>query len=79
MKEIEKLSESHKDLLILEENITEALSFIQKAQAVLSAIGLTLFESESTDPFDVALHYDNAKQLYFTAKDNLDNAIELLA
>lgn len=79
MKEISKLSEVRNDLFEREENISEAIDFIEKAQAVLSAIGRTLFEDEEADPMEVALHYVDARQLYYVAKDNLDSAINLLA
>ena len=74
MFDMENLREVENDLLQAESRVSAAYVYMEKAVAVLDAMGNTLFGE--CDDLNYRLYFDKCKTLYAVARDNIISAME---
>lgn len=67
------------ELLLVEETQSQVEENIEKAKAVLAALGETLFDDEDANTENYRMRFNHCKMLYFVCREHIQNALDLMA
>ena len=67
------------ELLLVEDTQSQVEDNIEKARAVLAALGETLFDDEDANMENYRMRFNHCKLLYFVCREHIQNALDLMA